>query len=157
MYSVTTWCFGNVNVFWHVKSLENLTWKSSDCPPCLSDVATVPWEIKSHFQQYYSYIILIVTLSHQKTICNPLAHPTWKNHNTNLWIAKIFHLTKGLLHSFKHWRLWKKPVVGCRRWLWQEPVVMRGNWNVRQAVSVVSKDLTFKAKDLTSEQVEGPL
>ena len=31
------------------------------CPPHLSDVATLPWEIqKSHFQQYYSYIILVI-------------------------------------------------------------------------------------------------
>jgi len=38
---------------WH----ENLT----DLPPHLSDVATLPWEIqKGHFQQYYSYILLII-------------------------------------------------------------------------------------------------
>jgi len=31
------------------------------CPSHLSDVATLPWGIqKSHFQQYYSYIILII-------------------------------------------------------------------------------------------------
>jgi len=31
------------------------------CPPHLSDVATLAWEIqKSHFQQYYSYILLII-------------------------------------------------------------------------------------------------
>jgi len=31
------------------------------CPPHLSDVATLLWEIqKSRFQQYYSYTILIV-------------------------------------------------------------------------------------------------
>jgi len=31
------------------------------CPPHLSNVATLPWEIqKSHFQQYYSYVILII-------------------------------------------------------------------------------------------------
>jgi len=31
------------------------------CPPHLSDVATLPWEIqKSHFQHYYSYILLII-------------------------------------------------------------------------------------------------
>jgi len=30
-------------------------------PPHLSDVATLPWEIqKSHFQHYYSYILLII-------------------------------------------------------------------------------------------------
>ena len=44
-----TW---NPEKIWH----ENLT----DCPLRLSDVATVPWEIqKSHFQQYYSYVLLI--------------------------------------------------------------------------------------------------
>ena len=31
------------------------------CPSHLSDVATLPWEIpKSHFKQYYSYILLII-------------------------------------------------------------------------------------------------
>jgi len=31
------------------------------CPPHLSYVASLPWEIKkSHFQQYYSYILLII-------------------------------------------------------------------------------------------------
>ena len=44
---------------WH----ENLT----DCPLRLSDVATVPWEIeKSHFQQYYSYILLIIYIISQE-------------------------------------------------------------------------------------------
>jgi len=29
----------------------------------LSDVATLPWEIqKSHFEQYYSYILLIIDI-----------------------------------------------------------------------------------------------
>jgi len=31
------------------------------CLSNLSDVATLPWEIqKSHYQQYYSYILLII-------------------------------------------------------------------------------------------------
>jgi len=31
------------------------------CPPHPSDLPTLPWEIqKSHFQQYYSYILLII-------------------------------------------------------------------------------------------------
>jgi len=44
----------------------------------------------------------------QKTNCNPLAHPNWKCHHTNFWIVKLFHLTEGLLHSFKLWRFWKE-------------------------------------------------
>jgi len=74
-------------------------------------------------------------LSQKKTNCNSLAHPIWKCHHTNLWIAKLFHLTEGLLHSFKRWRLWREPVVGCHWWLWKEPVVMCSNWNVGQAMS----------------------
>jgi len=81
----------------------------------------------------YTYLWLFA-LSQTKTDCNPPAHTTWKCHCTNLWIAKLFHLTEGLLHSFKCWGLWKEPVVGCRQWLWQ-PVVMHGNWNVRQTMS----------------------
>jgi len=107
------------------------------CPPHLSDVATLLCEIqKSHFQQYYSYIwdCWLFILCQKKANCNPLAHPTWKCHHTNLWIAKLFHLTEGSLHSFKCWKLWKQPVVGCQ-WLWKEPVVMCGNWNVRQVMS----------------------
>jgi len=74
-------------------------------------------------------------LSQKKTICNPLAHPTWKYHHTNLWIAKLFRLTESSLRSFRRWRLWEEPVLSCCWWLWKEPVVMCGNWNVRQAVS----------------------
>jgi len=40
------------------------------CPRHLPDVATLPWEIqKSHFQQYYSYILLISRdVTHQKLL-----------------------------------------------------------------------------------------
>jgi len=74
-------------------------------------------------------------LSQKKTNCSPLAHPIWKCHHINLWNAKLFHLTEGLLRSFRRWRLWREPVVDCHRWLWKEPVVMCGNWNVRQATT----------------------
>jgi len=78
-------------------------------------------------------------LSQKKTNCSQFAHPTWKCHHADLWIAKLFHLTEGLLRSFKRWRLWREPVVGCRRWLWKERAVERavmcGSWTVRQAVS----------------------
>jgi len=118
---------------------ENLT----DCPPRLSDVATVTWEIeKSHFQQYYSYVLLIIYITSQENY--PLANPTWKYHHTNLWIVKLFRMTEGSLRSFKRWRLWREPVVVCYRWLWKEPIVTCGNWNVRQAMSQqVFKVTTF--------------
>ena len=120
-----TW---NPEKIWH----ESFT----DCPPHLSFVATVPWEI----QQSFSTVLFIHTSDYlcyltKKTIYNPLAHPTWKCHHTNFWIAKLFHLTGGFLHSFKRWRLWKEPVVVCHQWLWKEPVVMCSSWYVRQTVS----------------------
>ena len=80
--------------------------------PHLSDVFTLPCEIqKSHFQQYYPYMLLIIYVISEvlKTNCNLLAYPTWKCHHTNLWSAKLFHLTEGSLRSFKRWRL------SCRR------------------------------------------
>jgi len=41
------------------------------CPPHLSDVATLPWEIqKSHFQQYYSYVLLIVYVTSKENTSN---------------------------------------------------------------------------------------
>ena len=70
------------NDFWAGMWNPEKIWQETltDCPPRLSDVATLPWEIqKSHFQQYYSSVhhYWLLTLSHKKTICNPLAHPTW--------------------------------------------------------------------------------
>ena len=56
----------------------------------------------------------LFTLS-QKKNCNPLAHPTWNCHHTNSWIAKLFHLTEGLLRSFKRWRLWRESVSGTEK------------------------------------------
>jgi len=99
-------------------------------PPHLSDIATVPWEIqKSHFQQYYSYILLIIyIISQENTPPENVTTLTYKLQN-------FFHLTEGLLCFFKRWRLWKEPLMGCRRWLWKETVVMCGNWNIRQAMS----------------------
>jgi len=82
-----TW---NPEKIWH----ESFT----DCPPHLSFVATVPWEI----QQSFSTVLFIHTSDYlcyltKKTIYNPLAHPTWKCHHTNLWIAKL--LMWGCVHS----------------------------------------------------------
>ena len=41
------------------------------CPPYLYTVVTLPWEIqKSHFQQYYSYILQIIYVISEETNCN---------------------------------------------------------------------------------------
>jgi len=104
-----------------VKSWENLTRKSyrlSNSPVRCSHCTLENRKSTVIFIHVSDYLH-----SHKKTICNPLAHPTWKYHHINLWIVKLFHLTKGSLCSLRRWRLWKEPVVGCRRWLWKEPVV----------------------------------
>jgi len=121
-----TW---NPEKIWH----DNLT----DCTPCLVRCSrcTLGNPIKVIFNSIIHAYFWLLMLSHKNRICNPLAHPTWKCHHTNLWIAKLFHLTEGLLRSFRRWRLWKEPVVGCLRWLWKGPVVMCVSWNVRQALS----------------------
>ena len=94
----------NLEKIWH----ENLT----DCPPRLSDIATLYLvKSKKSFSIIHSYFWLF-TLSHEKTICNPLTYPIRKCHHINLWIAKLFHLTEGLLRSLRCWRIWKEQVVG---------------------------------------------
>jgi len=51
------------------------------CPPYLYTVATLPWEIrKSHFQQYYSYILTIIYVISEKK----QTHITRKCHHTTL-------------------------------------------------------------------------
>jgi len=93
---------------WHENHL-------TDCPSHLSDVATVPWEIQtSHFQQYYSYILLITyTLSHKKKTVIHFSTPPENVTTLTCELQNFFHLTEGLLHSFKRWRHWKEPVVDC--------------------------------------------
>ena len=113
-------------------SHENLAGLSTSSVRC--SYFTLGNPKKSHFHGYYLYIYFSLFVLSVKTNCNPLAHTTWKCHNTNLWIAKLFNLTEVLLRSFKHCRLWRQPVAGCYQWLWKEPVVMCGNWNVRQAM-----------------------
>ena len=49
------------------------------CPPHLSNVATLPWEIpKNHFQQHYSYILLITYHRRNTQLFNSLlSKTTW--------------------------------------------------------------------------------
>ena len=56
------------------------------CPPYLYTVATLTWEIqKSHFQQYYSYILQIIyVISEEKPTVTPLPTTPEKCHHTTL-------------------------------------------------------------------------
>jgi len=105
--------FGTLNPekIWH----ENLTDLSTS--PFICGYRTLGNPKKVIFNSIVHTYFWLFMLSQKKTNCNPLALATWKCHHTNLWIAKLFHLTKGLLRSFKRWKLQKEPVVGCRRWL----------------------------------------
>jgi len=77
------------NDFWCVKSWENLTsiactFAHLTCIPVVYSVATLPWEIqKSHFQQYYSYILQIICYLRKKTV-TPLPTTHEKCHHTTL-------------------------------------------------------------------------
>jgi len=96
-------------------------------------ISTLPQEIqKSHFQHAYFWLFM---LSQKKTNCNPLAHPTCKCHHTNLWNCKTFFIWLKVCCVLSKVGGFEEPVVGCRRWLWKEPVVVCGNWNARQAMS----------------------
>jgi len=90
---------------------------------------------KNHFQQHYSYNLLIIyVVSHE----NNVTTLTCEMQNFS------FHPNEGLLRSFECWWLWEELVVGWHRWLWKEPVVMCSNWSVRQAPSQqVFKASTF--------------
>ena len=120
----------HLNDFWHGKSWENLTKILQICPPHLSDVATLPCEIqKCHFQQYYSYTLLVM-LSQKKTNCNPLAHVTTLTcelQNFLIWL-KVCCVLSNAGGSEKS-QLWVVIGGSGKNWLWC------GNWNVRQAVS----------------------
>ena len=53
------------------------------CPPHLYSVATLPWEIqKSHFQQYYSYVLQIIHLISEENKPLPPYPPHLKNVRT---------------------------------------------------------------------------
>ena len=49
---------------------------------------------KSHYNSIIHIYFWLFMLYQKKTNCNPLAHPTWKCHHTNWWIAKLFHRLK---------------------------------------------------------------
>ena len=103
----------------------------------MSDVATLPWEI----QKSVSTVLFIRTSDYlryhrRKQTVTDLPTPAENVANTNLWNAN-WHLTSD-------WRFivflqmsvaLNKPVVGWLRWLWKEPVVTCGNWNVKQTTS----------------------
>ena len=124
-----------------MKFWVNLTWNLTDCPPHLSDVATVPWDIqKSHFHRCYSYIdpssdyLCYLTrkqslgLIHLPTPPENVITLTCELQNFFIWL-KVHCVLSNVGRSEKS-QLW---IVN--RGLWKEPVVMCGNWNVRQAMS----------------------
>jgi len=75
-----------------VKSWENLTRKSYrlSTSPVRCSHCTLGNRKKVNFNSIIHIYFWLFTLFHKKTICNPLVHPTWKLHHTNLWIAKLF-------------------------------------------------------------------
>jgi len=86
------------------------------CPRHLSDVATLPWEIKKSFSavffihtfDYLRYLRRKVTVTHLPT-------PS-ENVTTITCDCKNFNMTERLLRSFKVGDF-EETLVGCHRWL----------------------------------------
>ena len=113
------------------------------CPPHLSYVATLPWEIQNTIFNSISHTCFWLSMLSQKKTNLPTS-PENVTTLWNSWNAKLFHLTEGFIRFFKRWWLWKEPVVGWCQWLRKEPVATRDNWNVRQAkAQQVFKTTTF--------------
>ena len=59
----------------------------------------------------HTYIWLFYYLRRKQTVIHlPTSPENVATLTCDLWIAKLFHLTEGLLHSFKRWRLWREQV-----------------------------------------------
>jgi len=76
-----------------VKSWENLTWKSSDCSPRLSDVATVPWKFQvifnsniHHTSDYLRYLTRKQSVIHWPTPPENVTTLTCELQNFFIWL-----------------------------------------------------------------------
>jgi len=108
---------------------DALTATQSTAPKALraAIVATLPWEVqKSHFLQYYSYILLIIYVISDERNCNPLAHSTWKCHYTNLWNAKLFVWLKACCIPSTVGGSWVGIDGSEKNWLWCVATGMSG-------------------------------
>jgi len=114
----------NPEKIWH-KSLTH-------CPPRLSDVAAVPWEIeKVIFNSIVHTYFWLFTLSHKKTICNPLAHPpknvitlTCELQNFFIWLKVCCVLSD--VGGFEKTQLWVVIGGSEKNLLWCVAAVMSG-------------------------------
>jgi len=106
---------------------ENL----SDCPPYMSDVATVPWEIQKsfstvlfiHTSDYLRYLRRKQTVIHLPTQSENVTTLTCELQNFFIWLKVCCVLSDGGCERSQLW-----VVIGGLD-------VMCGNWNVRQAMS----------------------
>jgi len=107
------------------------------CPPRLSAVASLLWENpqKSSSAVLFVHVSGYLCYLRRKQTVTLLPAPPENVTMLTCEIQKLFHLTKDLLHSFKCWWLSKELVVGWRYWLWKDPFVVCGNWNIRHVTS----------------------
>jgi len=122
--------FGTLNL--EKISDENLTHLSTSLVRCSHFTLGNPKKVI--FSSIIHTYLWLFTLPQKKTNCNPLAHPpenvttvTCEMQNFFIWLFVAFFQT---LEALK-----RATIVGCHWWLWKEPAVMCGNWNVRQAMS----------------------
>jgi len=72
------------------------------CPPRLSDVATLPWEIQ---KKSFSNILLIICYLRRKQTVIHLPTPPENVTTSTCKLQNFFRLSEGLLRSFKRWKL----------------------------------------------------
>jgi len=120
--------------FWQVKFWENVTWKSYrlvhlTCQMWPLYLGKSPKVIFNSIVQSYILLIIYViswekqTVIHLPTLLENVTTLTFELKNFFIWLKVCILSDVG------------EPIVGCHRWLWKEPVVMCGNWNVRQTLS----------------------
>jgi len=118
--------FGTLNPekIWH----ENLTDLSNSPVSCSHFTLGNP----KKFQQYYSYILLIIYVISEKTKCNPLAHPpknvttlTCELQNFFIWL-KVCCVLSNVGGSEEN-QLWVVISGSEKNWLWCVATGMSGN------------------------------
>ena len=98
------------NDFWHVKSCENFTDLYTSPVTCSHFTLGNPKKVIFN-SIIHTYIWLFYYLRRKQTVIHlPTSPENVATLTCDLWIAKLFHLTEGLLHSFKRWRLWREQV-----------------------------------------------
>ena len=93
---------------------------------------------------YIRQIIYVISEENRLLL---LTHHPWKMLPHYLVKCPTFSSDWRYVAFLQSWVALKKPGVGWHHWLWKEPVVMCGKWNVRQATSQQMFKVTTSCSD----------